>query len=632
MSEIATADIFDPPSRDQWLRLVDKVLKGGDFEKRLVARTPDGLRIAPLYTRADALAGAETAVPGAAPFTRGTAGPSVIGWDIRQVHAEPDPAKANTAILQDLEGGVTSLKLQIAAPGWSGLPYTGDEVEQALDGVLLDVCPIHLQAGEYTVDAAGSLMALWRKRGLAEADMTGGFNADPLGTLALTGALYHAVPKSLEIAARLAHDSAAMPGVTALRADGHIYHSGGATEAQELACLLATVAAYLRAMEAQGLPPAKALPKIAIALAVDADQFLGIAKLRAARKLVWRLAEACGAGDAVARVPFAAETASRMMTQRDPWVNMLRTTMACAAAALGGADAITVLPFTWAIGQSDAFARRIARNTQLVLMEESGLGRVADPAGGSWAVEKLTNDLAKRSWELFQAIEAKGGMGEALTSGYVQDEIAKQAEARAKAVATGRLPLTGTSAFPLLGSDGVTVEPWPIETLSADLKGARATPLSVRRSSEPFEALRDAADRFAKRSGRAPQVFLASLGALPVHSARTMWTRNFLAAGGIDAIAGDGFKDGAEAAQAFAASGAKVACICSSDLIYASDAEATAKALKAAGATQILLAGRPGDTEAALRAAGIGGFVYAGCDMVATLRALHKALGIEPGA
>jgi methylmalonyl-CoA mutase len=149
------------------------------------------------------------------------------------------------------------------------------------------------------------------------------------------------------------------------------------------------------------------------------------------------MADACGAGAAAASVPFTAETSQRMMAQRNPWVNMLRTTMACAAAALGGADAITVLPFTWAMGQPDAFARRIARNTQLVLMEESGLGRVADPAGGSWAVEKMTDDLAHRAWELFQAIEAHGGMGDALLSGYVQDEIAKQAQARAKATATG---------------------------------------------------------------------------------------------------------------------------------------------------------------------------------------------------
>ena len=190
-----------------------------------------------------------------------------------------------------------------------------------------------------------------------------------------------------------------------------------------------------------------------------------------------------------------------MMTQRDPWVNMLRTTMACAAAALGGADAITVLPFTWAMGQPDAFARRIARNTQLVLMEESGLGRVTDPAGGSWAVEKMTDDLAHRAWELFQAIETKGGMGEALLSGFIQDEIATQARRARRAIATRKLPLTGTSAFPLLGGDGVTAEAWPTDVLSADLKGTQAKPVPLRRLSAPFDVLRDARRQICQGRG-----------------------------------------------------------------------------------------------------------------------------------
>lgn len=629
MTDISVADEFAPASREHWLELVGKVLKGRDFEKRLVARTADGAPIAPLYTRTDALPGADTAVPASAPFTRGTGRRGEAGWEIRQLHAEPDPAKASAAILEDLTGGVAAITLRIAAPGWSGLDYTQASVERALDGVMLGMCPVFLRAGEYTPDAAGSLMAVWRKQGVPDADAKGGFHADPLGTLARTGGLYYAVPRSLEIAARLATDAMTMPGVTALLADGSVYHDGGATEAQELACVLATMTAYLRAMEAAGIAPGDALPKIAVTLAIDADQFLGIAKLRAARRLVWRLADACGAGAAAASVPFTAETSQRMMARRDPWVNMLRTTMACAAAALGGADAITVLPFTWAIGQPDAFARRIARNTQLVLMEESGLGRVADPGGGSWAVEKMTDDLARRAWELFQAIEAKGGLGEALLSGYVQDEVAGQAQVRAKAVATRRLALTGTSTFPILGSDGVTATPWPADLLSADLKGAQATPVSVRRSSQPFEDLRDAADRFAKAAGHPPRVFLAALGSLAVHSTRSTWMKNFLAAGGIEAVSGDGFKDPGEAAKAFGTSRAAVACIASSDRVYADQAEAAAKALKTAGARHVLLAGRPGQREAALRAAGVDTFIYAGCDMIEALGDLQSVLGVN---
>jgi methylmalonyl-CoA mutase len=633
MRELETSQLFEPATRVQWLDLVAKVLKGSDFEKRLVARTADGLRIEPLYTRENALPEAQQAVPGAAPLTRGTHAVQAGGrWEVRQLHIEPDPERANTAILEDLDGGVSSLIVQIAAPGWSGLPYEGDAIERALEGVMLEACPVHLRAGEYTFDAAGCLLALWRKRGLAEAARHGGLAADPLGTLAATGALYHSIPKSLEMAARLAADSMAMEHVTALQADGRVYHNAGATEAQELAAMLATLVAYLRAMEAAGLGPDKALPKVAVTLALDADQFLGIAKLRAARRLVWRVAEACGAGDAASRVHFAAETSQRMLARRDPWVNMLRTTMACAAGAMGGADSITVLPYTWAMGRPDAFARRIARNTQLVLMEESGLGRVVDPAGGSWTVEKLTKDLADRAWHILQDIERKGGMGEALTSGFIQDEIARAAEARARLVATGGMQLTGTSAFPQLGADGITVEPWPTQVLSADLKGTRVRPLPMQRLSEPFEALRDAADAFAKRTGSAPRVFLASMGPLAEHGTRSTWARNFLAAGGIDVTDNDGFATAQDAVGAFAQSGLSVACIAASDQRYAELAEATVRALKAAGARWVLVAGRPGDVRIRLETAGVDSFIHAGCDMLAVLGELHVRLGIRPAS
>ena len=627
MTDAALAADFPQPTEQDWLRLVDKVLKGADFERRLVARTADGLKIKPLYTRADSVAG-----PAGAPQVSGARADGQA-WDIRQISAEPDPVAANTAILEDLAGGSTSVLLQIAAPGWSGLGYEQAILARALQGVMLDVCPVSLVAGEYTPDAAGSLLALWRAAGIPEDQRRGAFNYDPLGTLARTGALYHPLPKALEIATDLVRTAAPMPGVTALRADGHLWHQAGATEAQELALVLASLVAYLRAAEAGGIAPARSLPKIAITLAADSDQFLTIAKLRAARRLVGRVAQACGASDAAANVAFTAETSARMLAKRDPWVNMLRTTIAAAAAAMGGADAITVLPYTWAIGRPDAFARRIARNTHHVLLEEAGLGRVADPAGGSWYVEQLTEQLCTKAWELFQAIEAQTiggerGLGCALTSGTIQDELANAATARAKLIATGRQELTGTSAFPRLGDDGVKTEPWPAEVPSAALNGARVRPVAVQRLAEPFEALRDAADAFEARNTEKPRVFLASLGPLAVHAARTTWIRNFLAAGGIEALGDDGHTNSADVGAAFAASGARVAYLCSSDDVYAELGEATASLLKTAGAARVYLAGRPKGQEAALQSAGVDEFIFAGGDTIQTLTALHKVLDV----
>lgn len=624
MTELALMEGFSVPERAQWQALVEKALKGGDFERRLVARTADGLRIAPLYGRTEVPAGLESQQPGSAPYLRGPSAASISpAWDIRQVHAESDAAAANAAILEDLEGGATSLKLLIAGAGRIGLAPDSQTLGTALKGVMLDVCPIALEVGEGTPAAAASLGELWRAAGISDKARLGAFNADPIGTLALMGSLRQPLDAALSEAAALAKNALGAPHLTALVADGHPYHAAGASEAQELAMMLATLVAYLRALEAAGIAPADALPKIAINLAADADQILGLAKLRAARRLVWQVADACGAGDAVAHMSFGAETSFRMMAKHDPWVNMLRTTIACSTAAMAGAQAITVLPYTWALGRPDGFARRMARNTHLVLQEESGLGRVIDPAGGSFAIETLTADLAATAWKLFQEIEAVGGIASALTSGRIQYDIAKVAETRAKSIATGRMELTGVSAFPKLGDDGVKVTPWPAAPSPIEGSAVRIRPLAVHRLAEPFEELRAAAEATPAK------VFLACIGDLASHGARATWIANFLAAGGISAVQSSPLATADEAAATFKASGASIACICGADATYADLGTAVAGALKSAGAQRVYLAGRPKDQEAALQSAGVDAFIFAGADALATLTELHKSLGIS---
>jgi methylmalonyl-CoA mutase len=615
---------FPEANREAWLSLVEKAIKGADFEKKMAGKTADGLRIEPIYTRADALPSAGAALPGSAPLTRGThAAPRGLGWDIRQYHSGTDAKAINAAILEDLAGGTTSIALLV---GPSGLPLTDGVFSKALDGVLLDICPVSLLAGENTAAAADQLLTLWSAKGIAPAGRRGHFNADPLGVLATTGNLSKPLDTALAEAVALIGKTKDMPGVTALLADGNSYHCAGATEAQELAATLATLVAYLRAADKAGIAPAEALPKIAVNLAVDADQFLDIAKLRAVRRLVWRVAEASGAGDAAKSVRFDAVTSWRMLAKRDPWTNIIRTAIACAGGALGGADSITVLPFTFPLGETDSFARRVARNIQIVCQEESNLGRVVDPAGGSWYVEKLTDDLAQKAWSLFQDIEKQGGIAAALQNGTVQADIARSAETRAKAIATGRMELTGVSAFPLLGDDGISPKPWPQDPPATAAAAVTVTPLKLARLAEPFETLRDAADARAAKSGKPYAVFLASLGQVIDHNVRSTWIKNYLAAGGISAAMTDGYPDAAAAAAAFKVSGLTAACICSSDAVYADHAEATAKALKSAGAKLVLMAGRPGDRETALRAAGVDQFLFAGADAVEVLTGLQKTL------
>ena len=289
--ETQLADGFPAATLDQWRTLVEKALKGADFEKRLVKRTADGLKINPLYTRSDALAGTANLVPGAAPLTRG-AKPVRGGWDIRTFHIESDPKAANAAILEDLEGGVTSIGLQVGY----GLPPTKEAIGAALDGVLLDVCPIILVAGEHFFDAALALNAVWDARGIKPAERHGSFGADPFGVLAMTGRSSEPIDTALARAVALMKTTEASPNVQVMTADGVITHNAGGSEAQELAVMLATLVAYLRAAEDGGVSPAQALAKINVALVADIDEFSTIAKLRAARRLIWRVADASGAG------------------------------------------------------------------------------------------------------------------------------------------------------------------------------------------------------------------------------------------------------------------------------------------------------------------------------------------------
>jgi methylmalonyl-CoA mutase len=612
----ALAAGFDAATGNQWRALVDKALKGADFEKRLVARTADGLRIAPLYTRADARP--EAGAPGHGPLTRGSKETvEGFGWDIITLIDAGSPQDANRALLADLEGGANGIVVQSEAPGQSGVPISSTaDAAQLLSGVYLDLATVEFDGGLTAADTARHILAALPALTGTAGQRKLAFNLDPLGTLARHG---HAtsVPDAVTLANKI---RAAEPTARTLLVGATIAHEAGASEAQELAVLASTLVAYLRAFDAAGVAPALALPQIAVRLAVDTDIFLSTAKLRAARTLIARIADACGASDAARNVRLTARTSARMMTRRDPWTNMLRTTAATSAAAFGGVDALLVLPFTHALGASDAFARRMARNTQIVAQEESHLGRVLDPAGGSWYVEQITAELAAKAWTLFQDIEAQGGIAAALASGMLQDQIAATAESRAKTIATGKFEITGVSAFPLLGPDGVTVTP---RAAAQPVPGAASVrPLVPIRLSVPFEALRDAADNAAVK----PVVFLAALGEIADHTARSTWVRNILASGGIACQPTDGYASPDAAVAAFKASGANVAVIASSDAAYATNAELTAAALKSAGATHVVLAGRPGDREIAYKAAGVDRFLFAGQDVLGTLQALHDAI------
>ncbi|MEU0371712.1 methylmalonyl-CoA mutase family protein [Streptomyces sp. NPDC006283] len=616
---------FPDATHEQWQRLVEGVLRkagkdvtGTAAEDALSTALEDGIATRPLYTSPGTPHGGADAAgfPGFAPFTRGgrPQGASLTGWDVRQRHERPDPARTNEAVLTDLENGAASVWLAV---GESGVPLDG--LGAALEGVYLDLAPVVLDAGSAFEAAARELLALYEKRGVAPEAALGNLGADPFGHAARTGR-HDGLDQHTAAAAELAtlcHST--YPGLRAVTVDALPYHEAGATAAQELGCSLATGVSWLRDLTGAGLDAQAACGQLEFRYAATADQFLTIAKLRAARRLWARVAEVCGVTGAAGSQRQHAVTSSVMMTRRDPWVNMLRTTVASLAAGVGGADAVTVLPFDHALGLPDAFARRIARNTSTILLEESHLARVVDPAGGSWYVEQLTDELAQAAWAWFQEIEAAGGQAAALGSGLVGTRIDAAWASRSRKLATRREPVTGVSEFPLLGQPAVQRDPAPRRPGGG---------LPVVRRDEAFEALRARSDAHLTETGARPKVFLAALGPASAHTARAGFAANLFQAGGIEPVHDPVSVDAASAAAAFAASGASVACICSSDALYAEQAGPVAEALKAAGALRVFLAGRPGEQRETYERAGVDEFVVAGGDAVAVLASALDRIGV----
>lgn len=608
--QLELAGGFPAATLEQWRQQVEQVLRRSGHlaegeaapeavEDVLASTTYDGITVHPLYTGLNG-SDVDPGLPGFPPHVRGSqaAGGVTTGWDVRQRHVRPDAARANREILADLAGGASSVWLRV---GDRGVPV--GELGDALHEVHLDLAGIVLDPGAEFAAAAEAHADLARERGVDPAALRGNFGADPLGVQARTG---QRPDGAVELAQRCSRE---FPAMRALVADGLPHHDAGGSDAEELGCALAAATTYLRWLTDAGLDVDTACGLLEFRLAATVDQFATIAKFRAARRLWHRVASACGAADTAQRQH--AVTSSAMLTRRDPWVNILRTTIATFAAGVGGAQAVTAQPFDAAIGLPDDLSLRVARNTQALLLEESGLARVIDPAGGSWYVETLTDELAHAAWEWFREIEAAGGLPAALESGLVARRLAATWQRRREALAHRRDPVVGVSEFPNPAEPPVEREPAPEEP-SGGLP-------RVRYAAE-FEALRDAADRHEQRTGARPQVFLATLGPLATYTARASFTRNLLAAGGIEAVEAGPTGSAQDVVAAY--TGSPVVCLCSSDRLYGERAAETAAALREAGAERVLLAGRkPAD--------GVDDHLFDGCDALGALRDVHGRLGVQ---
>lgn len=615
-SDGAAAGVVDS-DLDRWRSAVAGVLAkttkkdpaelGTEPERLLDSPTYDGFPIRPLYTSRDDLT--EPALPGRWPFVRGGDALRDVkaGWKVAEVYPADGSAaaEANGAILLGLTQGISALVLRIGEGA-----VAPSELPALLDGVYLDLVPLvmHTDGAAYGATVEELLAMLARLDDDQRSRLSVDLAADPL-TAPLAG---RAAPCLEEVVGRAEQVLGFDGHVRMITVDGPTFHNLGANATWELGAAVAAGVAYLRHLVDAGLSTSAALGLISFRFAVDDDQFQSIAKLRAARQLWARVAEVVGDPDSGAATVIAT-TSLPMMSQRDPWVNMLRTTVAAFAAGVGGADIVQVHPFDVAIdggfpGTARSFSRRIARNTQLLLLEESHIGRVLDPAGGSWFVEDLTRELAEQAWAHFQDIEARGGFEAARE--HIGTQIAEVAHRRADDIAHRRTAVTGVNEFPNLSE-----VPLP-----------QGNPLpSVRRYGADFEALRNRSDEYLEKHGARPKAILLPLGPLAEHNIRTTFTSNLLASGGIEAVNPGPLEASGIGAAVAEAGVTEVAVVCGTDKRYADEASAAIDAAKAAGVKYVLLAGP--EKAVADAPSKPDGHVTAKIDAVQTLSDLLTRLG-----
>lgn len=608
----AVANLFPGHTEADWREAAEAALKGASLET-LVSETADGVRVEPVYPPAE---GPRAIRPG---------GP----WRIiaRLDHAHAD--EANAQALDDLANGADGLQIvssgALGAYGFGLRHFDSASLHKAFDGVRFDAgANFELDLGPDGPDQALRFGALIERSGAKPEDCLVAFGLDPF-TASARGPFPAdwSAQATRYVETALALRSKGFRGPF-LVADARPVHAAGGSPAQELAFALADAVALLRLLEQRGTPLGDARSLIAFRLAADADELATLSKFRALRIAWSRVEEACGLEPRAAHVQ--AESAWRMMTARDPYVNVMRGAAAAFSAGLGGADSVSVLPHTLAAGLPDSLARRLARNAQLILLRESNLGFVADPAAGAGAFEALTKGVCEKAWGLFQEIEGQGGLPSALANGVFQRQVAASAAALVRNAACLRAPITGVSAHVDLDEPPVEVAIGaPERETFAPAEGA----LMPMRLAEPFERLRDRSDDFLRSTGARPKVYLAALGPEANHRRRVQFMREWLEVGGFDAVYDGEARTAHDAVTRFKASSARLACLCGPDDAYAEQAEALAKAFKASGAKGVALAGRPGEFEHAWRAAGVDEFIFAGGDAVAALKSLYRRIGVQ---
>ena len=694
-------DEFTPPTDEEWKAACEALLKGAPFEKKMFTKTYEGITFDPMYTRKhteDILP--KGVMPGMGDYLRGVDAAGYIGkpWGIAQACDETLPAENNELLRHEHEKGATTYHIVLDTASRTGVDArqaetvgdtgtsvtTVEDMHVLLTGLDLAKFPLYVYAGANAVPLLALVAAARRASGEDMAEVRGIVGADPIGALAADGKLPASLDAhydSLAAAARWATVNAPHLRTVFVRSD--VYSNGGANDVQEVAAVLATATAYLRALCERGLTIDEAASQIAFAFSMGANFFLQIAKLRAVRPLWAQIVGAFGGSAEAQKMRIHARPALFFKTIYDPYVNMLRNTTEIFSGVVGGIDSFESAPFDEPIRKGDEFSRRIARNVQIMLQEEFGLLQPIDPAGGSWAVETLTRQMKEKIWAEFQRIEKEGGIIAALRAGSLQESVAAVLAARFKNADLRRDRIVGNNMYPNMTetlletraedtaalkaqrtadidaylSDidvkhlgealaslrqahsvdhaveaalaGATIA----ELMTAVTEGNAAetvTAIAPHRWSERFEALRQRTEEYKAEKNDNVKIFLANMGPIPQHKARADFTTGFLQVGAFEVLGNDGFKTVEEAANAARASGADAVVICSTDATYPEIVPALAPKLhEVLPKARVFLAGAaPKDLLETYKEAGIDEYISVRANCYEILESLQKQKGM----
>lgn len=605
------AEGFAGGTYTEWKYLVEKTLKGKPFDKAMRKKTYDGVEY-------EALSTAETAIIESQP-TR-----SHGDWAIVSPHWLNDAQQVNADALEDLSRGASAIAVSIDESGQHGIP--GADLKTAFSDVYLNMVPFTLIQGVNFEPAINALESILIERSYNPADIHGLLGVDPIGALARYGYAEQPVEEVITTAALIAANVAEnWPHVSTFVADGTVYANAGAGEAQEVSACLSVALTYLRAMETAGLPLDKAAQQIQFTMSAGTNLWHTLAKFRTIRRLWQQVLTASGVTGVTAKVN--AVLAVNQISMKDPWVNILRGTAGSFGAVVGGADAVTVLPHDLMLGTVNKFSRKIARNIQIILQEESNLAKVSDPAAGSYALETLTANMTTDAWGLIQEIESANGILSELRSGALVERINKTKNKRSEAIRKRKYALTGVSEFPNIDEPSIAgMLNHPITETNTATHAEHVTPLVLARLAWDFEKLRFQSDEIEIKSGNRPSVFLANIGTPADYTARATFAKNFFEAGGVKAVSGEGQCDAHALANEFIATGTKSAILCGTDTQYEEIAEDVIGALKAKGCGRIYIAGKITET-AHLTEAGLDEMVYLGADVIEILQKHYEMLG-----